>query len=114
MTHGLFPNIPGKVIREINHMADSPSRESMMLSKAMGMTPFQGLYSQGHRRYGHDPLTAMRVLQKYGMEGLQAYTAHMAEDYFNDQFVSRFGADMRDILEAGFNIGYKGNKRNKY
>ena len=111
MTKGLFPKIPGKVVREVNRMVDNPNRNQMALAKALGMTPFQGLYSQGHRAYGHDPLTGMQILNKYGMDGLMAYFAHIAEDYANDQFVHTYGADMRDILEAGFNIGYKNRRR---
>ena len=111
MTKGLFPGIPGKVIREINHLADNPPRQHQIISRAMGATPFDGLYSQGHRRYGHDPLTGMMILQKYGTQGLMAYFAHLAEDYANDVFVRRYGADTRDIIEAGFNIGYKNRKQ---
>lgn len=111
MTKGLFPNIPGKVVRDVNRMVDNPNRQQRALAGALGMSPFQGLNPYGHRAFGHDPLTAMQVMAKHGPQGLMAYFAHIAEDYANDQFVRRYGADMRDMLEGAYNIGYKNRRR---
>lgn len=64
-----------------------------------------GASHRGHRRKGHDLLTASIIgLLEGGLEGLAVAWSHLALDAARDQLVKKYGAGAADLVEDVINI----------
>jgi hypothetical protein len=62
---------------------------------------------KGHRRKGHDPLTAGIIgFQEAGLQGIAAAEIHIASDMISDLIRKKASTGVRDLIEAGGNLAY--------
>ena len=106
----LFPHLDPKIIELIDKLIDTPKPWMPPYSPELGQVP--GLSHRGHRKFGHDLITAASIgIQEGGTEGLAAALAHLLLDAGRDQIVKVSGEDGADLVEAAFNIGYNKLKK---
>lgn len=117
-TKSMFPEIPMKLITNVNDRVDNPTYADMFMNRTIkqnnkrsGMVknPYDifALTTQGHRTYNHDLLSGMFMgvaqAQKQGLPisfGMNAAIAHQMEDYFSNKLVSSMGVTGRNVMEA--------------
>lgn len=101
----ILPDVDTRIIDRINKRMDRPETWAPVVSPALGKVP--GLSYRGHRRQGHDVMTAARIgLQEGGLEGLIASATHLALDAGRDQITKKYGAGVPDLVEALVNLGF--------
>lgn len=84
-------------------MIDRPEPWMPTYSPKLGGMP--GASHRGHRRKGHDLLTASIIgLLEGGLEGLAVAWSHLALDAARDQLVKKYGAGAADLVEDVINI----------
>ena len=104
ITRGILPGIDPKIIEQVNRMMDSPEQWMPIFSPELGAMP--GLDYRGHRRKGHDLLTAATIgVLAGGPKGLLAALIHLGLDSARDQVVQS-GAEVANLLEDIFNLGH--------
>lgn len=114
----MFPNIPMKLISNVNERVDNPTYADIFMNRAIKdhnknqgyvKNPYDlfALTSQGHRSRNHDLLSGMFSgavqAQKQGLPmsfGIQAAIAHQMEDYFSNKLVNSLGTQGRNVYEA--------------
>jgi hypothetical protein len=68
-------------------------------SPSYGQVP--GLSHRGHRKYGHDILTAGVVgFREGGLDGVAVAAMHLLTDAMRDKVVDTYGGELADIVEA--------------
>jgi len=98
----LYPDINPKLVELINSIIDTPKSWMPPYSPVLGQVP--GLSHRGHRKYGHDLLTAVFIaLVTGGPKGIPVAVTHLLTDAARDQLVEAGGPDAADIAEAVFN-----------
>ena len=106
----LFPHLDPKIIELIDKLIDTPKPWMPPYSPELGQVP--GLSHRGHRKFGHDLITAASIgIQEGGAEGLAAALAHLVLDAGRDRIVKAYGEDGADLVETAFNIGYNKLKK---
>jgi hypothetical protein len=102
-----------KIIERINNRMDGGGKSMPQVSPSVGRVP--GLSNHGHRRWGHDLLTAGLIgFQEGGPKGLIPPAIHLALDVGRDQITKRYGSGVADLVEALINIGVDlDNKKKK-
>jgi hypothetical protein len=112
ITRRILRGIDPRIIEEVNRLMDNPEPWMPTYSPELGGMP--GLDYRGHRRKGHDLLTAMIIgLRAGGLEGAAAAFTHLGLDSARDQVVKEYGAEGANLLEAGLNLAHALNKKSK-
>ena len=114
----LFPYIEKRIIAAVNKSIDTPKPWMLPFDPALGAFP--GLSYRGHRKYGHDLLTAILLaMHEGGPSAIPVGIWHLLEDSSRDQLVSLVGEDGANVIEDMFNFVYgrisnkKGKRRKK-
>jgi len=110
ITRRILPGIDPRIIEEVNRMMDTPEPWMPSYSPELGGMP--GLDYRGHRRKGHDLLTALIAgLRAGGLEGAVAAFTHLGLDSARDQIAKEYGAEGANLLEDTFNLAHALNKK---
>jgi hypothetical protein len=110
----MFPNVPQKLLRSINHSLDNPTIAQKKLTSSYSpvingvrINPFDafGLGKRSaHRNWNHDFFMAMMLgFQQGGAQGARIALAHLIQDFQADMMKKRHGTRNRDAWEAQFN-----------
>ena len=101
----LLPFIEKRIVSAINKSIDTPKPWMPAFDPALGRFP--GLSYRGHRKYGHDLLTAILLaLLKGGPSAVPVGLLHLVGDASRDQIVKRVGEDGANLIEDMFNFAY--------
>lgn len=110
ITRRILRGIDPKIIEEVNRIMDYPEPWMPSYSPELGGMP--GLDYRGHRRKGHDLLTAVIAgFLAGGPQGVAAAFAHLGLDSTRDQVVRKYGAEAANLLEDIFNLGHDLHKK---
>jgi hypothetical protein len=113
----MFPNIPYKILRQINHDIDNPTQAqkklSTMWSKGSGpmyYNPYD-LLNLGrrspHRRWNHDFRMLMMIgYQLHGFNGVKVAISHAVADHISDKMRQSVGRKNRDLFELLYDRYY--------
>lgn len=105
ITRRVLPGIDPKIIEKVNRMMDNPESWMPTYSPELGGMP--GLDYRGHRRKGHDLLTALIIgLLAGGPKGAASALTHLGLDSARNQVVKKYGAEGANLLEDGFNLAH--------
>ena len=107
-------------IDHINQRIDNPTFQDKVFSNIMqkyfpsAMLPL--MKQQGHRRYNHDTMSAVRIAlensHKIGFQkALEIKLMHDMQDIISNQLVNSVGTEGRDIVEALLNFSFKRHRR---
>lgn len=107
-------------IDHINQRIDNPTFQDKVFSNIMqkyfpnAMLPL--MKQQGHRRYNHDTMSAVRIAlensHKIGFQkALEIKLMHDMQDIISNQLVGSVGTDGRDIIEALLNFSFRRHRR---
>lgn len=110
----MFPGVPRKLLRSINHALDNPTIAQKKLVSAYSpvingvrINPFD-YFNLGrrsaHRNWNHDYFMAIMLgFQAGGFQGAKVALAHLMQDFQADAMKKRLGTKNRDAWEAIFN-----------
>jgi hypothetical protein len=111
----IFPNLDPKVLDRIDRRIDKSEPWMPEISPPFGKVP--GLSYRGHRKRGHDIITAGAVgLQEAGLIGGVAAETHLGADLLRDQIIKRWGPDAADLFEALLSLSvnvYERHRKNR-
>ena len=110
----MFPGVPRKLLRSINHALDNPTIAQKKLVSSYSpiingvrVNPFDmfGLGKRSaHRNWNHDYFMAVMLgYQQGGIQGAKVALAHLIQDFQADAMKKRHGTRNRDAWEAVFN-----------
>lgn len=122
-TSSMFPMMSPDLINKVNHRIDNvPLWANYFNSMQSRTLKNQGFINQknpydifkltshgGHRKFGHDMLSAMLIgaaeARKNGMkqtDGMLASYAHLATDNFSNHLIKSMGIEGKNLFEALF------------
>lgn len=118
ITNAFFPYLNNKLVNNVNHTIDNVPIWARSLStfqkrdnkvKGFIQNPYDifNLTKQGHRKYGHDMMSAMLLggmqARKMGLphtQGMLAAYSHLATDNFSNHLIKVMGTPGRNMWEA--------------
>lgn len=109
MNRSMFPNIPLKVLRKINHDIDNPTQAQRKISSTYNtkIYDFLDLSRTPHRRFTHNlPMLLLIGYKLYGIEGAKVAISHAIADSISDRMRQRYGRKYRDVFETLYDLYY--------
>jgi hypothetical protein len=108
----LFPWIAYVITDAVNRTIDTPKPWMPNADPRLGKFP--GLVYKGHRKKGHDLVTAAVLgFLKGRLDGLIVAVAHLGADAVRDGIRSRWGTEIADIMEDSINLAHVMNEKRK-
>ena len=110
LSKAFFPHIPNSSIDKVHHRIDSPKgfdKTFNALYDQKGIDPL-GLTSHGHRKYNHDPLSAM--LAGYMVDpnhGIEIAMSHQFEDLLGNVLHDSLGTETKELVEASIKLKFR-------
>lgn len=107
-------------VNSINQRMDNPTFQdrvfSDMMQKYFPQARLPLLAQEGHRRYNHDTMSAVRIaMEKSGKMGftkaLETLMLHNMQDSISNQLRDNVGTEGRDIIEALLNFSFSRHRR---
>lgn len=107
-------------INAINQRIDNPTFQdrvfSDIMSKYFPSARLPLIKQEGHRRYNHDSMSAVRIAmensRKMGFaEALEVELLHDMQDMISNQLRDNVGTEGRDIIEALLNFSFSRHRR---
>lgn len=103
ITERILPDVDPKIVERINKATDKPEPWMPPFSPELGSMP--GASHRGHRRKGHDLVTASIIgFLEGGPKGVVVALTHLGLDATRDRVVDKYGGDVADLVEDAFNI----------
>lgn len=103
ITRKILPWVEPKTIDNTDSAVDKPGAAVPVSDPRLPVVP--GAENKGHRRKGHDIVTAAILGGKSGgADGVLVAMTHLGLDALRDRIRKRYGSDVADIIESGINI----------
>jgi hypothetical protein len=107
-------------VNAINQRMDNPTFQdrvfSDMMQKYFPQARIPLLAQEGHRRYNHDGMSAVRIAMEKGnkmgfTKALETLLLHNMQDSISNQLRDNVGTEGRDIIEALLNFSFSRHRR---